>query len=158
MTELVELKPWPLGLYAPGNYMCRCSACQKLFDGDKRALTCLDCAVLEIKAENSSLQSENERLKLDYAALKQWWDTNPSLAQRRAEQAEAERDRLREALTPSGDTKADYHGEFSFETEDGETDAGIERYRKVYVPWDTVKQIMAAILARATSKEPDHVG
>lgn len=53
-----------------------------------------------------------------------------------------------EALTPSGSTKAAYRGEFSFDTEDGVSDAGIEQYRKVYVPWDTAKEIMAAIRGR----------
>lgn len=58
---------------------------------------------------------------------------------------EAEVARLREALTPSGATKAAYIGEFSFEIE-------IEiKGGKVYVPWTTVKEIMAAILNRATT-------
>lgn len=73
------------------------------------------------------------------------------------DEARAENARLREALTPSGDTKAAYMGEFSFEImetyfdEDGET--FVEQPRKVYVPWDTIKEIMAAILARAALKE-----
>ena len=33
-----------IGSYAPGNYMCRCHSCDRLFTGDKRALTCFDCA------------------------------------------------------------------------------------------------------------------
>ena len=57
--------------------------------------------------------------------------------------------RVREALTPSGATKAAYHGEFTFDLCVGISDAGIEQYQKVYVPWDTVKEIMAAIRARA---------
>ncbi|MGW8135397.1 hypothetical protein ACWGNZ_07135 [Sphingomonas zeae] len=59
-------------------------------------------------------------------------------------------ERLREALTPSAATKAAYHGEFTFDVCEGVSDAGIELYRKVYVPWDTVKRIMAAISARAS--------
>jgi hypothetical protein len=58
-------------------------------------------------------------------------------------------ERLREALTPSAATKAAYHGEFTFDVCEGVSDAGIELYRKVYVPWETVKQIMSAISARA---------
>lgn len=69
-----------------------------------------------------------------------------------AEQPEVER--LREALTPSGSTKAAYHGEFSFQLFEGVSSAGIDQYRKVYVPWDTVKEIMAAIKARALSASP----
>ncbi len=53
-----------------------------------------------------------------------------------------------EAVTPSGDTKYAYHGEFKFDQiavdEDGE-----ERSYPVYVPWTTVKEIMAAISVRA---------
>lgn len=36
---------WPLIGYAPGSYLCRCSACGKTFEGDKRAFNCLPCAV-----------------------------------------------------------------------------------------------------------------
>ena len=69
-----------------------------------------------------------------------------------AEDAKAERDalkaeveRLREALTPSGATKAAYHGEFGFEllARDGE---GVDYHM---VPWTTIKEIMAAISKRA---------
>ena len=53
-----------------------------------------------------------------------------------------------EALTPSGDTKAAYIGEFSFSLTriDGNGD---EYSEKVYVPWTTIKEIMAAIRNRA---------
>jgi len=75
---------------------------------------------------------------------------------------EGERGRLREALEPSGDTKAAYSGEFSItiteeqEDEDGED---IEVSVKWPVPWTTTKEIMAAIRARAalaTSKGGKH--
>jgi|GEM_PF-1835067 len=55
---------------------------------------------------------------------------------------------LEGALTPDGDTKASYIGEFKFsitlnvEDEDGEPQ---EIQHQVYVPWDTTKEIMAAI-------------
>lgn len=60
---------------------------------------------------------------------------------------EEEIKRLREALTPSGSTKAAYHGEFAFNLHRID-DCGDEYVEKVYVPWDTVKQVMKAILAR----------
>lgn len=73
--------------------------------------------------------------------------------------AQAERDAYRAALTPSTETKGAYMGEFQFDTEvtnpswdedsdeeDGEPEYLIER---TAVPWDTIKQIMAAISARA---------
>lgn len=48
---------------------------------------------------------------------------------------------MREALEPSGDTKAAYSGEFKFKSPGG---------RMQYtVPWETIKEIMAAISARA---------
>lgn len=67
----------------------------------------------------------------------------------RAEKAEAEVERLREALTPSGDTKAAYIGEFSYREEifDGETETYLTVCR--VVPWTTIKEIMGAISARA---------
>lgn len=61
-------------------------------------------------------------------------------------------DRLTEALTPSGATKAAYIGEFSFDIEDRDED-GEECSRNVVVPWTTVKEIMAAIRSRAEMKE-----
>ena len=65
----------------------------------------------------------------------------------RIEALEAENARLREALTPSVDTEAAYKGDFSF----GVTlRAGNEEdYRRITVPWTTIKEIMAAIRARA---------
>ena len=70
------------------------------------------------------------------------------------ERLEAENRALTEALTPSGATKAAYIGEFSFNVEgwdpeggeDGEGEAVTESKT---VPWTTVKEIMAAISARA---------
>lgn len=56
-------------------------------------------------------------------------------------------DALREALTPSAETKGDYSGEFQFESYD---------HMSVTVPWTTVKEIMAHILKRATSGGSEH--
>lgn len=64
------------------------------------------------------------------------------------ERKDAEIARLREALTPSGATKAAYHGEFAFHENIPDED-GNDVLHLVYVPWDTVKKIMAAISARA---------
>jgi hypothetical protein len=57
----------------------------------------------------------------------------------------------REALTPSGETKVAYTGEFYW-IEDLEYD-GVTPGRKVYVPWTTIKEIMAAIRARAALRK-----
>jgi hypothetical protein len=70
----------------------------------------------------------------------------------RAEAAQKERDALREALKPSGNTKAAYIGEFQFPftyyapDEDGET---VEVNVEVTIPWTSIKEVMAAIRARA---------
>ena len=61
---------------------------------------------------------------------------------------------LIEALTPSGDTKAAYMGEFAFNLRRVD-EAGDEYSEKVYVPWDTIKEIMKAISARAAKEMPD---
>ncbi|GHC61749.1 hypothetical protein [Limoniibacter endophyticus] len=61
-------------------------------------------------------------------------------------------ERLQEALTPSGATKAAYIGEFSFDVDDRDED-GDECSRNVVVPWTTVKEIMATIRTRAEMKE-----
>jgi hypothetical protein len=55
-----------------------------------------------------------------------------------------------EALTPSGDTKAAYIGEFSF-TVDFTDEDGEDTYMRVDVPWTTIKEIMVAIRTRALS-------
>ena len=60
--------------------------------------------------------------------------------------------RLVEALTPSGETKAAYIGEFHFDVEDRDAD-GEDCLRRVTVPWTTVKEIMATIRARAAAGE-----
>lgn len=83
-------------------------------------------------------------------------------AESRALTAEAELEKVREALTPSGGTKAAYMGEFHIAVErivneDGEPEDDAEGapdpYDHIQVPWTTVKEIMAAIRARALSEE-----
>ncbi len=62
---------------------------------------------------------------------------------------EADKAALVEAVEPSAETKAAYIGEFSFCIEQ-EDETGAHYEQRVDVPWYTVKQIMAAIKARAT--------
>ena len=64
---------------------------------------------------------------------------------------EAELERFKAALTPSADTKAAYIGEFSVSLPDLDEN-GIEYTRKINVPWTTIKEIMASILAKAEGK------
>lgn len=72
------------------------------------------------------------------------------------ETTEARIKALEEALTPSGDTKAAYIGEFAFPlvyTDDN----GDSATTSVTVPWTAVKDIMAAITARATLNSREKV-
>jgi hypothetical protein len=46
---------YPIGGYAPGNYICNCSTCKTKFQGDKRAVQCETCA---IKMTNKELKQE----------------------------------------------------------------------------------------------------
>lgn len=63
---------------------------------------------------------------------------------------------LEAALTPSGDTKAAYIGEFKFTFLAGLDEFGDDlTYENVTVPWTTVKEIMAAIRAYALDLQKD---
>ena len=73
--------------------------------------------------------------------------TKADLAARIVE-LEAENARLREALTPSGDTKAAYICEFSMPSPLID-EHGDEVVLRLDIPWTTIKEIMAAIRARA---------
>jgi len=46
-----EEPKYPIGGYAPGNYMCNCSTCKTQFQGDKRAVQCEPCAIKMTKEE-----------------------------------------------------------------------------------------------------------
>jgi len=61
--------------------------------------------------------------------------------------SQAQIERLKEALTPSADTKAAYIGEFSMGVV--LRAGGEEEHRRIDIPWTTIKEIMAAILAKA---------
>ena len=54
------------------------------------------------------------------------------------EEREKELAALREALTPSADTKAAYIGEFAFCIPEIDEE-GVEHSRRISVPWDTIK-------------------
>lgn len=65
------------------------------------------------------------------------------------QQQQATIERPSAALTPSADTKAAYIGEFKFMEVVGFDEDGHEIRAEITVPWDTTKEIMAAIKARA---------
>lgn len=91
-----------------------------------------------------ALAAENARLRLERSHANDCADA--AIAGQHA--AEADNARLREALTPSTATKIAYIGEFSFTVPDRDED-GDEIYRKVMIPWTSVKEIMRAISERA---------
>jgi len=80
--NLVETKLYPIGGYAPGNYMCNCSTCKTQFIGDKRAVQCESCAVemvkifkketLEEAAEEWLFESEEHDNQLSFIAGAKW--------------------------------------------------------------------------------------
>ena len=71
----------------------------------------------------------------------------------RIAELETENARLREALTPSLNTKAAFMGEFAIDVV--EQVNGHEKLRKVQIPWTSIKEVMAAITSRAAlSPEP----
>jgi hypothetical protein len=64
---------------------------------------------------------------------------------------------LREALTPSGETKGAYIGEFKFSVHAYDED-GEEKWWDEIIPWTTIKEIMAAISKRAVLARQAKVG
>jgi hypothetical protein len=65
--------------------------------------------------------------------------------------SEARAEAMREALTPSGSTKAAYMGEFRFSFRSGMDVDGSDEFTNVEVPWTAIKDIMAAITKRAAA-------
>lgn len=113
----------------------------------------VECA-LQYEKERDSLRAENERLSRAWEAKHKSEKTANDLAKIDFELAQeliAENQALREALKPSGDTKAAYIGEFKFGIDMCDED-GEEYSQSVTVPWTTVKEIMAVIQARAALK------
>lgn len=127
--------------------------------GSEKPTTCPECGSSDIRWEYSAIKKNNVvdgRLKLNEASLIGYLGCDGcshTLRTLPIEQAveshiQAEVVRLREALTPSADTKAAYIGEFQFDIMLTD-DFGKERPHEVTVPWTTIKEIMAAIAARA---------
>lgn len=59
-----EINPWPLVLYAPGNYKNTCASCEKQMKGvDKLCFMCLECAVIASHKYRDQLREESRRLR-----------------------------------------------------------------------------------------------
>lgn len=110
---------------------------RRLSDPENEELTLVAAAVLQSQAKQiERLTSESQ---------KEAWGR--IAAEQQVQKLTAENERLKEALTPSGHTKAAYAGEFHM----GITlyAGGEEEYRRVMIPWTTIKEIMAMIRARS---------
>jgi cell division protein FtsL len=114
----------------------------------------------ELEAERDRLRADRDRLRAENARLRD----DASEARARMESIandklgmvadlRAENARLWEALEPNAETKRAYIGEFHFDIEMPDPDDGDDVVTRVDVPWTTVKEIMAAIRARAALNE-----
>jgi hypothetical protein len=65
MRDEYQVPNFRLGSYATGNYFGRCDICAEEFIGDKRARSCLPCAIKkvdELQAENAKLLDHIRRM------------------------------------------------------------------------------------------------
>lgn len=126
-------------------------------------------AILLMWAERDVLKTELERSRAEVDRLQKliandggWTLPRQILEELRAEPVEQPPKmrgkkalaRLLEALTPSGATKAAYSGEFRFSFVHGVDEDGNDVSINVQVPWTTIKDVMAAIVKRATVDVP----
>ncbi len=49
---------WPVGGFAPGGYICKCHVCEREFIGEKRAHSCLPCAIEALKKRLSGASAQ----------------------------------------------------------------------------------------------------
>lgn len=122
--------------------------------GEKLAIASANDAGLSATWDDcrADVKDEFERIALAFAASLSHDETASIVIaslRTRAEASEQREAGLREALTPSADTKAAYIGEIKFPVCVGTDDDGDEIWSDVTVPWDVTKAIMAMILARA---------
>jgi hypothetical protein len=73
--QMSEERKYPIGGYAPGNYLCNCVNCKNEFQGDKRAVQCEPCAVAAEEAWKK-LNREEQLAGLRKAAeqMEQIWE------------------------------------------------------------------------------------
>ena len=75
---MTEIK-YPIGAFAPGNYMCTCVQCQVEFMGDKYAKQCEPCAINSINKRNLELTIELRKCRDVITKLKEVKDLLNSL-------------------------------------------------------------------------------
>ena len=114
--------------------------------------------IADLRAENARLAEVDRRCGKDNCMGQRVDGCRSWVSKEAFDRLTAERDALREALTPSGATKAAYIGEFHM----GVTlrHRGQEDYRRIPIEWATIKEIMATIreraaLSQAPGTQPD---
>ena len=75
-----EPKQYPIGGYAPGNYINTCIDCKEYFLGDKKAVQCEACAVIEMvedKAETDQILKEAKEKALKQETFEEFIESQP---------------------------------------------------------------------------------
>jgi hypothetical protein len=108
-----------------------------------------DISRLTVERDEARAECEGLRAKLEKFVAAHALECKQRLA------AEADKARSIEALTPSGNTKAAYIGEFHFDYTVWDPHGEDEITHRVSVPWGTIKEIMAAIRARAALSQKE---
>lgn len=65
---------YPIGGFAPGMYMCKCTNCKDDFFGDKRSVQCEPCAINLVNESNSKALLELHKLKSALKDIKDKYD------------------------------------------------------------------------------------
>jgi hypothetical protein len=60
-----EIK-YPIGGFAPGDYMCKCVTCKEQFHGDKRATQCETCAIEMVRTKIVESEEGGFEIERDY--------------------------------------------------------------------------------------------
>lgn len=62
---------YPIGGFAPGHYISKCSLCAEEFIGDKRSVQCEPCAINSVVEENIKTRKELLEIKGVYLKLEE---------------------------------------------------------------------------------------
>jgi hypothetical protein len=60
-----EIK-YPIGGFAPGDYMCKCVTCKEQFHGDKRSVQCEPCAIEMVRTKIIKSEEGGFEIEQDY--------------------------------------------------------------------------------------------
>lgn len=73
-ADMAKSKPephWPVGLYAPGKYICICADCGKQHIAAKRALHCADCTIQRLFNRIATDREKMDAMVADHLAAVQ---------------------------------------------------------------------------------------